>query len=63
MNVVDRLLIREAIDALELDLARAREREPHNVEFLRFEIERLESLLGAKAAPQPHDGPSASASS
>jgi hypothetical protein len=45
MNVIQRLLIRDDIDALELDFARARERDPSAMLDIREEIERLERLI------------------
>lgn len=45
MNVIDRLLVREALDALELDLSRARERDPDAVQSILAEIVRLERSL------------------
>jgi hypothetical protein len=60
MNVIQRLLIRDDIDALELDLARARERDPSTVPAIREEIARLERLIDQSAARSQRaqaDGP------
>jgi|LNFM01.1.fsa_nt_gb hypothetical protein len=50
MNVIQRLLMREDIDALELDLARARERDPNIAPEICEEIARLERLIAQSAA-------------
>jgi hypothetical protein len=50
MDVIQRLLIRDDIDALELDLAQARERDPSTVPVIREEIARLERLIDRSAA-------------
>lgn len=60
MNVIQRLLIRDDIDALELELARARERDPGAVPAIREEIARLERLIdpcAARRQPALVDGP------
>ncbi len=59
MSVIQRLLIRDDIDALELDLARARERDPSVVPEIGEEIARLERLFNQSAArcqPSPQTG-------
>ncbi len=53
MNIIQRLLIRDDIDALELDLTRARERDPSAVPAIRDEIARLERLIETAARHQP----------
>lgn len=45
MNLIDRLRVREALDGLELDLSRARERDPEAVQSILAEIVRLERSL------------------
>lgn len=49
MSVIDRLLIREEIDALELDLSRARERDPATAPVIEAKIIRLEALFERRA--------------
>ncbi|MBY0566604.1 MAG: hypothetical protein K2P70_04800 [Hyphomonadaceae bacterium] len=49
MSVVDRLLIREEIDALELDLAQAREHDTATAPVIEAHIIRLEALFEKKA--------------
>lgn len=54
MSIVDRLLIREEIDALELDLSRARARDPAAAQSIQAEIARLERrLVACSAARRP----------
>lgn len=48
MNVIQRLLLRDEIDALEVDLERAREREPERVARISAEIARLERLINQR---------------
>lgn len=49
MNVVERLLIREEIDSLELDLARARETDDDGaVSEIGARIARLEAILAIR---------------
>lgn len=50
MNVIQRLLVRDDIDALEVDLERAREREPEHVARISAEIARLERLINQRAS-------------
>jgi hypothetical protein len=50
MKLVDRLLLREEIDALEIDLWRARAREPAAAPSIQAEIDRLEHLIGARSS-------------
>ncbi|WP_156767645.1 hypothetical protein [Candidatus Viadribacter manganicus] len=49
MNVIQRLLIRDEIDALELDLARAHDRSPNEELEIRQKIARLERLIAQPA--------------
>lgn len=50
MNIIQRLLIRDDIDALEFDLARARERDPSAIPAISDEIARLERLIDPAAS-------------
>ena len=53
MNITDRLGICEGIDALELDLSHARERDPAAVQPIQAQIARLERLLGNPERKKP----------
>jgi hypothetical protein len=54
MNLIEELAICEGIDALGLDLSRARERDPAAVKPILAEIRRFERLLGYQRREEPH---------